>query len=274
MYVILISSLLIILFFFLLLVSLNYILFNWESNKLVMLIKSDEKKSISTDEYDSNKYFQNVTTNTQNLINITTSKSVKVFGKLYNQAVLQMPKNNSLKVTIHKKKYSEYIQTVLGSTKKLILYIVSLTKPASIDSDKFIETDEDDTDNRDLNNLNMISGDNIQGNINEDHTRYTTKKNLNNYDDEKEVATIGLISNSGDNTMDKTGLSAFDNLENRILSKLKESGMSNYDIWLELGDLYLKYNENKKAMEVYALVLKHSKNEKHKEMARNGLIGM
>ncbi|NJS41226.1 hypothetical protein HC766_02480 [Candidatus Gracilibacteria bacterium] len=34
--------------------------------------------------------------------------------------------------------------------------------------------------------------------------------------------------------------------------------MADYDIWLDLGDLYAKYGEDKKAKEIYALVLKHA----------------
>jgi hypothetical protein len=278
MYFILISSLLIVLFFFILLVSLNYILYTWENGKLMMLAKPNKGVDSENRNLQSKNRLLNVASQTQNLINITTSKSVKVFGKLYNQASIQMPKNNSHSSFSHSKKYSEYFQSLVGNTKKFILYVVSLTRPATIDSDRFIESHDEDTNSFEneefskkdnLHNLQQVPGaDNIsQGKTNSTET----------YQDVKEVATIGLISNNignGDTNKDKETLSTFDNLENRILAKLKESGMSNYDIWLELGDLYLKYNENKKAMEVYALVLKHSKNEKHKELARNGLIGI
>jgi hypothetical protein len=68
---------------------------------------------------------------------------------------------------------------------------------------------------------------------------------------------------------------AFAKLEHRILTQLQESGMQNYDIWLQLGQLYVKFDEAEKAKEVFALVLKHSPaGSKLKETARNGLIGL
>jgi hypothetical protein len=83
------------------------------------------------------------------------------------------------------------------------------------------------------------------------------------------TATISL-SNSGN----KASNAAFEKLEARILDKLKQSGLNHYAIWLELGELYIKYEEQDKASEVFALVLKNTKNDKEKEIARNRLIGL
>lgn len=68
-------------------------------------------------------------------------------------------------------------------------------------------------------------------------------------------------------------MNIFDKLELRILNRLKESDMTNYEIWLELGNLYKKFNQNEKAKEVFALVLKHA-SDGNKERARNELIGL
>jgi hypothetical protein len=87
-----------------------------------------------------------------------------------------------------------------------------------------------------------------------------------------EQATLSLVGDLDGVNSEEMGL--FEKMENRILKKLQKSGMSDYDIWLELGDLYVKYNEVKKAMEIYALVLKHSVNEQQKEKAMNKLIGL
>jgi hypothetical protein len=44
---------------------------------------------------------------------------------------------------------------------------------------------------------------------------------------------------------------------------------------LELGNLYLKFEENEKAKEIFALVLRHSKEDPEiRETARNNLIGL
>lgn len=89
-----------------------------------------------------------------------------------------------------------------------------------------------------------------------------------------EGATLGMVGKVEKETPKDTELGLFEKLENRILRRLQKSGMNDYDIWLELGDLYVKYNEIKKAMEIYALVLKHSVNDTQKEKAMNKLIGL
>jgi hypothetical protein len=88
-------------------------------------------------------------------------------------------------------------------------------------------------------------------------------------------ATIGMASASD---LDTSSLSPqaqelFEKLENKILEKLREGGMANYDLWLELGDLYIKFEMKEKAKSVFALVLKHSE-DKTKDIARNKLIGL
>jgi len=97
--------------------------------------------------------------------------------------------------------------------------------------------------------------------------------------EEPEVATIdyakGTVragqSTQSEGQSDDTTM--FEKLEFRILNRLKESGMENYDIWLELGALYKKFGQNDKAKDVFALVLKHA-SDKNKELARNELIGL
>ncbi|MBC7472084.1 MAG: hypothetical protein H7196_02375 [candidate division SR1 bacterium] len=274
MYIVLISLIFIFIFFFILLVNLNFILFNWENSKVILLTRLNDKTKNQDYKIDTQKkYIQDITSNTQNLLNITTNNSIKVFGKLYNEAIIQMPKNYKISSSFKNIKYSEYLNAFFRTGKNIFFYILSLIKPATIESDEFLMQNEEVdkiTDHTDLrrNDNNYIKPD-ISSNINTDQPKNT------DYQKFRETATIGLVSVDKNKSIANDGeISTFDKLENRILSKLKESGMSNYDIWLELGDLYLKYNENKKAMEVYALVLKHSKNEKHKELARNGLIGM
>jgi hypothetical protein len=65
----------------------------------------------------------------------------------------------------------------------------------------------------------------------------------------------------------------FEKVEQRLLLKLKESGVGNYDLWLDLADLYVKNNANQKASEIYSYVAKNAK-DKNKEKAINGIIGL
>lgn len=65
----------------------------------------------------------------------------------------------------------------------------------------------------------------------------------------------------------------FEKLENRILNKLKDVGLNHFDLWLELGTLYEKYDQVEKAVEVYTMVLKNSK-DKEKDFARDRIIAL
>jgi hypothetical protein len=92
--------------------------------------------------------------------------------------------------------------------------------------------------------------------------------------DTNDQATLNLASkNSSNKSEDTDELTVFEKLELRILNRLKESGMTNYDIWIELGALYKKFGQTEKAKEVFALVLKHA-GDTNKERARNELIGL
>jgi uncharacterized membrane protein (Fun14 family) len=92
---------------------------------------------------------------------------------------------------------------------------------------------------------------------------------------DKGGATIGVSSSDTSHlkTMTPQAQELFEKLENKIIEKLREGGMSNNDLWLELGDLYVKFDMKEKAKSIYALVLKHSE-DKTKDIARNKLIGL
>ena len=248
----------------------------WENEKLLMLTRNDSNKTAPSNQ-NSHHYLKDLASSTQSLINLTTTNSVKVFGKLYNNNHLKTERNNeSGNRNFDKEKYKTMFKNAFISVKKTFLYIVSLAKPATIESGEFIDNidittqDEVLTKNKNQSFDNPVDRNDIHANI----TENTTHKTID-YNKIKEEATIGLIrSDVSDLQKSKDGATVFVKYENRLLAKLKDSGMANYDIWLELGDMYLKYNESKKAIEIYALVLKHSKNEKQKETARNGLIGI
>jgi hypothetical protein len=68
-------------------------------------------------------------------------------------------------------------------------------------------------------------------------------------------------------------LTEFQKLEQRILQKLKEIGVGNYDLWLDLADLYVKNDLFEKAKEIYTYIAKNG-DLKSKQKAVNGLIGL
>ena len=68
-------------------------------------------------------------------------------------------------------------------------------------------------------------------------------------------------------------LTEFQKLEQRILLKLKEIGVGNYDLWLDLADLYVKNTQAEKAKQIYTYIAKHG-DIRSKQKAANGLIGL
>ncbi|MGL4757800.1 MAG: hypothetical protein ACRCXZ_00550 [Patescibacteria group bacterium] len=65
----------------------------------------------------------------------------------------------------------------------------------------------------------------------------------------------------------------FQKIEQRILKKLKDIGIGNFDLWLDLAELYIKNDENDKAKSIYRYIAKNGDN-KSKQKAVNGLIGL
>ncbi len=65
----------------------------------------------------------------------------------------------------------------------------------------------------------------------------------------------------------------FEKLETKLLNRLKEVGLKHFDIWLQLGELYEKYEEYSKATEIYNMILKNSEG-KEKDFARDRLIAI
>jgi hypothetical protein len=65
----------------------------------------------------------------------------------------------------------------------------------------------------------------------------------------------------------------FEKLENRLLAKLQEIGFRHFDVWLELGKLYEKYEQNEKASEIYTMIMKNSEGIE-KDFARDRLIAL
>jgi L-rhamnose mutarotase len=73
--------------------------------------------------------------------------------------------------------------------------------------------------------------------------------------------------------VDEEEFTEFQKVEQRLLSKLKDSGVGNYDLWLDLADLYLKNTAVQKASEIYTYVAKNAK-DKNKQRAINSIIGL
>jgi hypothetical protein len=177
---------------------------------------------------------------------------------------------------------SKFVANTTKTSKELLGYLLSLTKPLDeskkIDNSVKIENIEIlNIRNKPNDSLNISTISKVEDFKNNEENvsqiNNSSKNKLsNNKPTEVQQATLSLVKNIEEGKNDDFGI--FEKLENKVLLKLQNSGMSDYDIWLELGDLYVKYNETKKAMEIYALVLKHSVDEIQKEKAMNKLIGL
>jgi|GEM_PF-5300523 len=97
--------------------------------------------------------------------------------------------------------------------------------------------------------------------------------NINDMEDEVEdissFATIGFASSS----KPKAQTVDYEKEEQKILSRLQDSDLKDYAVWLELGDLYGKHEDYSKQRETYSFVLKNGQG-KEKNMAMNKLIAM
>ena len=70
---------------------------------------------------------------------------------------------------------------------------------------------------------------------------------------------------------DEEEMTKFEKLEHKILAKLQHSRMEDYGMWMELGELYMGFEQNDKANEVFAFVMKNG-DESLQEKARNRLL--
>ena len=109
-------------------------------------------------------------------------------------------------------------------------------------------------------NLNWKKTNELEGNF-----AQADKVDLN-----QNTATIGLIITP---TQKDEDLSLFEKAEKKLIQKLQDLGLNHWDLWLDLGDLYGKYDQKSKQKEIYTLILSKA-DGKEKELATYRLIGM
>lgn len=188
----------------------------------------------------------------------------------------------------------------LGTIKNFFLFLINLSKPLEIEDfetrmaklnsqrqqmevEKMVSKIKDqnttDTINLEQNNLKTLpsqilvtskAGITKIGTITSENfapraikTKIILKKNS---DDD-----ISVITETTEE--DNTILTEFDKFEQRLLNKLTISGTDNYDLWLDLANLYIKNNASNKAKEIFTYVAKNAK-DINKQKAINGLIGI
>jgi hypothetical protein len=252
---------------------------NWEQKRVYSLTRNQyqhnhNQVNATFHDVDTAVGAQHIQPENKPLQTITQS-SVKSLQSMYTNTIHNIPPRKTWVhwMKIVGKKLWFTIQFLLKNAKKFVLYLISLTKPTVIQppqqqGDMFserakeaekIEDQKSYAEFLDKVGTNKHSSQNVTSTSNTSHRS-------------NHHATIGTTGSASRKI--EEDMTMFEKLEHRLIEKLKQSNMSDYDTWLELGDLYLKYGENKEAMEIYALVMKHSKQEEVVQIAKNRLIGL
>ncbi len=238
--------------FIILIFTLHYSVVNWEHHKILSLSRKSRANNKNSSDilFESYKSQQHGNAFIQN-VNIDNYKTMK---NILNSKLRSLQAN------------------LFNYTKNFFSNLIEISKPVKLSSAEYIDNSEAVVDETKIENAYQHNPTFQYPKISKNASLISQTAPINKPNIQSE-ATIGLVAKpTADPKSEEEGL--FIKLENRLLEKLKQSGMSNYDLWLELGDLYHKYDDNKKAMEIYALVSKHSKDDKQRQFAINKQIGI
>ena len=202
------------------------------------------------------------------------SSNVELYSKFFWSKVVELVTKNKVDENPLKQSDNKDVDTTIDKINK-------------INQKEQSKNTNNDTLNQ-LNNNTKIAMDNeaesYQNPQNNLHSNYeaqtfsnskTERSNINNsfatlnFASEIENQALPKKIDSGKKLKDEV----YEKIEANILHRLKETGLSHYDIWLELGKHYEKYGEREKAIEIYSMVMKHSTG-KDKDTARDGLISL
>jgi hypothetical protein len=276
MQLIILSILFILAFCFVGIVVLSYAIYIWEKQKIDQLA-------------------QNITPNSNGLFGRLGKNAFTTIEQSFNNSTkMKFPKQvnevfEKTLVVVKDQDYKGWLDKTLTLLKKVTsnlgLYtsyaygkIIEITKRNKIHQE-VVEDDEQayktDKENQEINRT-------------ADKISEITKNDKNQFDTDEQVveitgqatpksttATLGMVTDGDDqkNLKDSQKDAVYEKIENSILARLKETGLSHYNIWIELAKHYEKYQEKEKAIEIYAMVMKHAEG-KEKEIARDGLIAL
>jgi hypothetical protein len=284
-------------FCFLLIVFLEYAIYLWENQKMNDLT-SDIPDSQNNNDSGANINFGSSHYSSGNTNPTSPNMKFNISNKYFERSLVlvqsQDYKGWFAKITEITKKVS----TNLGYySKKAFKYIIDLSKSGN----NFPDQEEKHTKSiQSADKINETASKITEITENESATDYSNESStnpnfLNNYETSSDLipvqsdisikdsfdsnqsdsttsqgATLNLAVDDNKPTKDTT---TYDKIEKSILSKLQETGLNHYDIWLELGHFYQKYEEKEKAKEIFAMVMKHAQG-RDKDLARDGLIAL
>ncbi len=295
------SFLLTLLLGFLTLITINYTVYSWENEKIAdltkqikpskndILSKSNVNRNFST--FDFNKHHLGEKTNKlyeKALVLVVNKEYPDWLSKVLKE--LNYLKNNTWKGLLRISKYLiDLTKPIAGKSgeevfkeKKRVQEIADTVDKVGENNENYQEIQEN-KEERGLVALEKTEKNDEKEkefNFQDPSSLKDNPKDEDNISDD--LATIGILNDDSKESSKTTTTKkenptkqdeVYEKLEARILAKLKESGFEHYDIWLELGDFYVKFKEKEKAREIFALVLKHSEG-KEREFARDKLIGL
>jgi hypothetical protein len=268
-------------FCFLLIVALEYAIYLWENKRVNDLTKD----ILSTDSvYDPAAKREFSATNL-NPDNYNAQSMKNPINSKYFERSLVLVQSQDYKGWFEKfVSISKKILTNLGFYfKKAVKYILSLSKSGNnfpdheekysktdLTSDKINQTVAKITEITEKDNQQIVPAIQDQNDIGNEVPNMNQESSETN-DKPTSMATLNLAIDTESAEIKDT--TTYDKIEKSILTKLQEVGLNHYDIWLELGHFYQKYDEKEKAKEIFAMVMKHAEG-KDKELARDGLIAL
>lgn len=278
-------------FCFLLIIVLEYTIYLWENHKMNELVKDTifhQPANQPSEQNTSNpsKF------NSENFTNFNSNMKFNINNKYFERFLIIVKSqdykgwlDNSAKII------KKIISNLSYYSQKIFKHIVDLSKTGNNFPDREIKhTKTDQTKyqiNKTIAKISKISEKETEPKIetrdyqteNQVHiTELGVKPLYAQTNDFTEITAIKNPSTDSDDQGATLNLAVkdtaiYDKIEKSILAKLQETGLNHYDIWLEFGHFYQKYNEKDKAKEIFAMVMKHSEG-KDKELARDGLIAL
>lgn len=281
-------------FCFLLIIFLEYAIYLWENQKMNDLTKDIHSSQNTYDSstkrgFSSNDYIVDKT-------NLTSPNMKFNISNKYFERSLVLVQSQDYKGWFEKIiEITKKVATNLGYySKRAFKLIIDLSKSGNNFPDqeeKHVKNPQSsDKINETVSKIKQIS----QNDANTDQSNQVEKKsnfihefipNDNTNSDELAAKNIldqenveinkdsGATLNLAVDDKPAKDTTTYDKIEKSILTKLQDTGLNHYDIWLELGHFYQKYEEKEKAKEIFAMVMKHAQG-RDKDLARDGLIAL
>lgn len=251
----------------LILLVLNYSVYLWESDKindLTSRIKTDGEDHIP-DFLAKNNASRGFTTRDLNE-NISRNRSISAIKHEDRKVIFVDGEEQSAFLNSVIVFFKKFQVNFWAQIRSIYRYLIHLAKP----NENITDTSENEHEKVQITEVIQKVKDADQDEIEEDENQINQNQVV--VVNPKKTATSD-DTDDDEEAKEQKDLELFEKMENKLLAKLKEVGMKHFDLWLDLGKLYEKYDYNEKATEVYSMILKHA-DGKEKEFAKDRLIEM